>query len=125
MIRRNIFSILVGLLLMYLSLTNAEEFQRLPLSGIPYIDKIVHFVMYFIMMSVLITEHWKTIRNIRQIFLLAVIPMSYGILMEILQATVTSTRSGSFFDALFDCLGILASILLWVTIKYLLRQNIR
>ena len=110
---------------MYLSLTNAEEFQRLPLSGIPYIDKIVHFVMYFIMMSVLITEHWKTIRNIRQIFLLAVIPMSYGILMEILQATVTSTRSGSFFDALFDCLGILASILLWVTIKYLLRQNIR
>ena len=125
MIRKNIFSILVALLLLYLSLTNPEKFAKVQLSSIPNIDKIVHFGMYFIMMSVIIIEHRKNIRNLINLFLMALIPLSYGILMEILQLTLTSSRSGDFYDALFDGAGILTSVLLWLIIKFAAKETIR
>ena len=125
MIRKNIFSILVALLLLYLSLTNSEKFTKVQLTSIPNIDKIVHFGMYFIMMSVIIIEHRKNIKNPTNLFLLALIPLSYGILMEILQLTLTTTRSADFYDALFDAAGTLASILLWLLIKPAIKEPIR
>ena len=125
MIRKNLFSILVAILLMYLSLTDSEKFAKVQLTSIPNIDKIVHFGMYFIMMSVIIVEHRKNIRNPTNLFLIALIPLSYGILMEILQLTLTSSRSGDFYDALFDGAGILTSVLLWLLIKLAKKETIR
>jgi VanZ family protein len=124
MIRKNLFSILVALLLLYLSLTNAEKFEKIQLIRIQNFDKIVHFGMYFIMMSVIIIEHRKSLRNPINLFLLALIPLAYGILMEILQLTLTKTRSGDFIDALFDAAGIFASVLLWLLIKPASKETI-
>ena len=95
------------------------------LNGIPNFDKIVHFGMYFVLMSVIIIEHRKNIKNPANLFLLALIPLSYGILMEILQLTLTSTRSGDFYDALADAAGVLASVLLWLIIKPVSRNTVR
>jgi VanZ family protein len=117
MIKKNLYSILVALLLLYLSLTNSEKFQKSPLVNIPFMDKIVHFGMYFIMMSVIIIEHRKSLRNSGKLFLFALIPLSYGILMEILQSTLTVTRTGDFYDALADAAGILVSIVLWLLVR--------
>jgi len=125
MIRKNIFSILVALLLLYLSLANPDKFVKEELAGIPNIDKIAHFGMYFIMMSVIIIEHRKSLRNPINLFLMALIPISYGILMEILQLTLTSSRSGDFYDALFDAAGTLTSVLLWFLIKPSVKEPIR
>jgi VanZ family protein len=117
MIKKNLYSILVALLLLYLSLTNSEKFQKSPLVNIPFMDKIVHLGMYFIMMSVIIIEHRKSLRNSGKLFLFALIPLSYGVLMEILQATLTVTRTGDFYDALADAAGILVSIVIWLLIR--------
>jgi VanZ family protein len=125
MIRKNLFSILTGLLLLYLSLANAEKFQKIKLAEIPHIDKIVHFGMYFLLMSVIIAEHCREIKSPAKLLWLAFIPLSYGIIIEVLQATITTTRSGDFYDALFDALGILCSVLLWLVIKSLMRESFR
>jgi VanZ family protein len=125
MIRKNLYSILVALLLLYLSLTNSEKFQNTPFSNIPYVDKMVHFGMYFVMMSVIIIEHRKSIRNSINLFLFALIPLSYGVLMEILQATITVTRTGDFYDALADAAGVLASVILWILIRPALKERVR
>jgi VanZ family protein len=117
MIKKNFFSIMVALLLLYLSLTNTEKFHKVPLNNIPFIDKIVHMGMYFVFMSVFILEHRKTLRNSRNLFALALIPLAYGILMEILQLTLTVSRSGDIYDALADAAGILISILIWLLVK--------
>jgi VanZ family protein len=45
--------------------------------------------------------------------------------MEILQATLTVTRTGSVFDALANGAGILVSIFLWLLIKPLRKEIIR
>ena len=125
MIKKNLYSILVALLLLYLSLTNAEKFQKAPLVNIPFMDKIVHFVMYFLMMSVIIIEHRKSLRSARNMFLFSLIPLSYGILMEILQSTLTLTRTGDFYDALADAAGILVSVSIWLLIRPLIKEEVR
>jgi len=125
MIRKNKFSILSALIIMYLSLTSSHTFDKVPLINIPNIDKIVHFGMYFGLMSVIILENRTNLRNNRRLFLTGLIPLLYGILMEILQATVTVTRTASFYDALANSSGILVSILLWIWIKPLKKQIIR
>lgn len=125
MIRKNKFSILVALLLLLLSLTNAERFEKIPHINIPYFDKMVHFGMYFVLMSVIIIEHRKSLKNPITLLLLALIPLAYGILMEILQTTLTRTRSGDLIDAVFDAGGIIASILLWHLIKPALKETVR
>jgi VanZ family protein len=125
MVRKNLFSIIVALLLLYLSLANSGKFEKMSLIAIPYFDKIVHFGMYFVMMTVIIIEHRKNISNLLNLFLLALIPLSYGILMEILQLTLTSTRSGDFYDVLADAGGVLASVLLWLVFKPSVKEPVR
>jgi VanZ family protein len=125
MLRKNIFSILVALLIMYLSLANAQTFEKVPTFNIPCADKIVHFLMYFGLMSVMILENRFSLKTIRQLFLAGIIPFAYGILMEILQGTLTTTRSADVFDALADGTGVLVSILLWLWIRPLIKISDR
>jgi len=125
MVKNNIFSILVALIIMYLSLANSHTFDKVPLINIPNIDKVVHFGMYFSLMSVIIFENRKTLIKTSRLFLTGLIPLFYGILMEILQATLTVTRTGSVFDALANGAGILVSIFLWLLIKPLRKEIIR
>jgi VanZ family protein len=125
MIKKNIFSILVALIIIYLSLTSSHTFDKVPFINIPNIDKVVHFGMYFGLMSVIILENRKNIKSAGHLFLIGLIPFSYGILMEICQSTLTATRTGSVYDALANGAGILVSILLWLCISPLKKEIIR
>jgi VanZ family protein len=125
MIKKNIFSILVALIILYLSLTNAHTFDRVPLFNIPNLDKIVHFLMYFGFMSVIILENWKSMKHSGQLFLLALIPFVYGVLMEILQTTLTVNRTGSIYDVAANSAGICGSILVFYLIRPFMNGHIR
>ncbi len=125
MIKKYIFSIPVALIIMYLSLANSQTFDKVSFIKIPNIDKLIHFTMYFGLMSVLILENRKTIKSAGNLFLIGLLPLFYGILMEILQATITVSRTGSVFDAMANGAGILVSILLWLWIKPVKKQIIR
>lgn len=125
MFKKNIFSFLVALIIMYLSLTGADTFENIPTFNIPFLDKIVHMGMYFVLMSVIIFENRRSLTETKHIFLTALIPLFYGILMEFLQANLTSTRSGSIYDILFNFLGIFASIIIWFWIRPRIKESIR
>ena len=116
MIKRNLFSILTALIIMYLSMANAHTFDKVPIN-IPNFDKFVHFGMYFSFMSVLIFENRKAIKSTGNLFLIGLIPFFYGIIIEIMQSTLTSTRTGSIFDAMANLAGILISIFLCLLIR--------
>jgi VanZ family protein len=125
MIRKNTFSILVALVILYLSLANSDTFQNVPLIQIPNIDKIIHFGMYFSLMSVIFLENRKSINGTRQIFLIAVIPFAYGILMEVFQSIFTLSRTASFFDIIANSTGILTSVFMWLFIKHRVSGKIK
>ncbi len=125
MIKKNIFSILVGLLIVFLSLTSSGTFENSSLSDIPYIDKIAHLGMYFLLMSVIVFEHRKSIKNTEQLFLMSLIPFFFGILMEVFQFILTSDRNADLKDVLFNSAGIIFSLLLWLIIKPFYKQKVR
>ncbi len=125
MLRNNKFSIIIALIIAYLSLAGSKTFDEVPLFDIPFLDKIVHFGMYFFFMSVMIFEKRKTIKNTPHLLLLSLIPISYGLLMEILQLTITESRSGDAFDFLSNAAGTLVSLLIWLWIKPTMKETVR
>jgi len=104
---------------------NAEELNKIPLINIPHIDKIGHFGMYFILMSLIIFETRRAFIRKPSLLLLSLYPFSYGILLEILQSATTNSRYGSFYDAIFNTLGILMSVLLWLLLKSVYKEKFR
>jgi VanZ family protein len=117
MLKKNIFTIITAIVILYLSLAGSQTFGRSAFINIPYIDKIGHFCLYFILMIVIILEHRNSFKNTRQLLLIALIPLCFGILMEFLQMAITSDRKGEILDAASNSAGIAIALFLWLIIK--------
>jgi VanZ family protein len=125
MVRNNKLSILVALLILYLSLASAYTFDKLPLSEIPFSGSIIHFGMYFGLMSVMIFENRKALTKIGNLLIISLIPIFYGVLMEFLQLSLTSTRTGSISDIIYNSAGVFVALLMWLFIKPFGKENFR
>ncbi len=97
--------------IMALSLLPPQDFPRLPM--IPHIDKLVHFSMYFIF-SVLSCWALKTESNYFRLLFIVFATGSWGIFMEYIQLVMRIGRTFSWFDVLFNCIGVLFGILFYV-----------
>lgn len=117
MVNRNKFSILVSLLILYLSLANARTFESVGFFDIPYLDKFVHFGLYFLFMGVIILEHRKLFSNTRQIIIVALIPVFFGGLMELFQSGFTETRKADVLDIMFNTAGTASAVCIWLFIE--------
>lgn len=122
MVKKYKFSFLVTLVILYLSLANSHTFDKVPVFNIPYFDKIVHFAMYFGLMLMITIESRKTIRDMKHLLIISLIPLCFGILIEIMQYLLTSTRSGSFYDAVADLTGILVCVMIFSFINPLKKK---
>ena len=91
MLLRYRYSLLLSLVIFYLSMKSADDLNKIPLIGIPHIDKIAHFGMYFILMSLIIFETKRALIKNRSLLLLSLYPFFYGIVLEILQSATTDT----------------------------------
>src|SRR4030042_1968002 len=125
MVKKNILSILIALAIAYLSLSDADSFNKVSFLNFPGADKIVHSLMYFVFMSVIVFENRKNIGKTGILLLLALIPFGFGALMEILQIWLTVNRSGSAADLLFNMAGILLSVAACLIIRTLRKQIIK
>jgi VanZ family protein len=59
-----------------------------------------------------------------KLLIASVVSLSYGIMMEFLQAYLTSTRSGNFYDALADLAGVVISVIIWMFIRSRYREKL-
>lgn len=115
-------SILIGLLILWLSLTGSS----IPVPGrmldIPYLDKLGHFGMYAFFSAMLLLDscRWKVDGKFHYLILL--IPLFVGAMMEILQMTLTETRKAEEIDLLANIGGIAAGVLAAAIIKKLLAK---
>jgi len=125
MIKKNLFSIVLALIILYLSLASGDSFNQISIFNLPHLDKIVHFLMYFALMSLMIFENRKLVKNIPQMIRMAIIPLTYSIIIEIMQSLFTSTRTGSLFDVGFNLAGITLALVLWLNVKPFRNQIIK
>lgn len=117
MIRKNILSLFVALFISILSLTSSDKFHNIPIANFRGLDKIIHFILYFVFMAVILYEHRNRAAKISNLVLLTLFPLIFGVLMEALQAWLTITRTCSFYDLLFNAAGIFVSIFLFLLMK--------
>jgi len=105
-------SIIIGLLILWLSLSGSKTMVPGRLLNIPYIDKMGHFAMYAFFSAVLLLDssRWRSIRHFKYTILL--IPLFFGALMELMQMTLTTSRKAETIDLLANIGGVSAGILL-------------
>lgn len=125
MIRKNIFSIIVILINAFLSLAGPETLRNTAFPDIPYRDKLAHMAMYFILTAVIVAEHRFSIKNIRQLMIVALIPFSVGVLMELLQLSITSNRDADIVDVAFNTAGIVLALMFCLAVRIVPKTGIR
>lgn len=79
------------------------------------VDKFVHLLFYLMLSFALGHDLWvqRTDFTSKKMIIWAIIvPILYGGLIEIMQATLTTTRSGDVVDLLFDATGTICGYFL-------------
>ena len=88
--------------------------------NIPHMDKAVHFIFYFVMAILgglyLREASKKTISLPKGLIMSLLFAVIYGMIIEVIQSTLTDYRSGELEDILANSLGAIAGVLL---LKYL------
>lgn len=105
-------SIIIGILILWLSLSGSKSLVPGRMLNIPYVDKMGHFAMYALFTATLLLDssRWKTISKFHYLILL--IPFFFGALMEVMQMTLTASRKAELADLIADIGGIVAGVLL-------------
>ncbi|CEN38995.1 VanZ-like protein [Capnocytophaga cynodegmi] len=120
MLKKRKFTILLGIwfiVVVTLSLMPGDSTPDLP--RIPYIDKIAHFTFYFVftvLFFLTLKNECKCVKKIPYVYLIsALFAFLLGISIELLQKTITTTRSGDIYDVFFNSFGTIVA-LIFVTI---------
>ncbi|WP_156950160.1 VanZ family protein [Maribacter antarcticus] len=100
----------------FLSLFFFTGEMSVPRLNIPHIDKIVHFLFYFIFVVLgvkAVREIFKVNLELKKVLLYTVtFACSYGIIIELLQYAFTESRQGDILDVLANSMGALAGMFL-------------
>ncbi len=106
-------------LITFLSLNSFSEFQDVGIE-IPNLDKIVHFIFYFVatvLGCLFVRERTRgNAQFVRTMLVTGFIILIYSILIEIMQASYTVDRSGELLDIMANFLGVLIALF---TVNYL------
>lgn len=117
MIKKNIFSIITALVILYLSFANPENLDKISPVHFRGLDKLVHIGLYFIFTSVILLENKNLLIKVNRFLLIILIPLIFGAIIELFQSLLTTYRSGDIFDLFSDMTGILISVLLFIFLR--------
>lgn len=126
--RYHLFSVLCGILIIVLCTIKLPP-QDNDIS-IPYFDKFVHFMMYLALSLSFITERFLSAKSTpikpgATYLLILAISFIVGGLIELVQAYLTSYRSGDIIDLLCDVGGSLTAILIASIFRYYRKPMIK
>ena len=111
---------------LFLSLSSGENIPHSKWLEFAHIDKMVHFIMYFVFALVLIhdSQHYSKIRlNHGYLILISVlIVISWGGFLEILQRIPSIHRNSDFFDFIMNTIGAVVASVLYKIFEPLLNK---
>jgi VanZ family protein len=117
-LKKTILGLAIGwtLLIAFLCLIT---FNDLPDIEVKSADKFIHVLFYFVLTMLWGLHSMLKLSGIRisKIVLFVILSICYGILLEILQGTLTTTRHADVLDVLANSTGALLALLVFVFIK--------
>lgn len=99
------------ILITFLSLTDSKFNAPESLLTIKNKDKVVHFIFYFVFVFL----WFRSINKItnKKIIIIVGIAIVYGIIIEVLQGTLTLNRQPDIYDAAANSLGAITSAVIF------------
>ena len=126
-LKRYPLSLLTFGTIIYLSLFKPSG--DVSLSLFEHMDKVVHFIMYAGLSTIIWFEFFRShssVYSIKSFLAMFLIPAAFSGLMEYLQNELTDYRSGDYMDLLFNVLGIVFANIICVTLlSYIFKYNKR
>jgi len=104
----------------FLSTMKVSDMPKVSLINIPHFDKIIHFLMYFILATIWLIDDYKQRTNfqLRKLVVVFISSAIYGISMELIQKLLVQERSGDLLDALANTFGLIVAFLLFINIYF-------
>lgn len=108
--------ILWTLIIAYLCFTSGSGINDLKITSLipawilPYMDKIVHFIMFFTLAFLVKSLESQATISRKNYYVLVVACVVYGLLTEIIQHYLIVSRSGDIVDFISDVIGISVSL---------------
>ena len=103
-------------IIVFLSLMNVNNVLPNEVSLHRHFDKFAHFSMYLSLSFVFFIENFKSTVQVRKRWII-LDTVLLGIALEFTQLMFTSNRSGSFYDAVFNTIGVLSGSILFFCLK--------
>ena len=107
---------LIGLCITYLSTASASGLEKVPVPVFEGIDKTIHFLMYAGLTVACMFDFRRNKRNKHTKLYFGIYcflyPFLLGGILEIVQWKFLSDRTGSWYDMIFNTLGIIVGYLL-------------
>jgi VanZ family protein len=95
------------------------SFNNMPTVKVPGADKYGHFTFHFVFTLLWSYYFWLKQNQIvfRKLISIVLASLGYGILIEFLQETFTTTRQADSLDVLANCCGAVTAFVVFVLIK--------
>ncbi|MGQ9846706.1 MAG: VanZ family protein [Bacteroidales bacterium] len=101
------------------STISGNTLDHVSLFKIPFIDKIIHFIWYYVLYiawySFLLKQSTKYIKFYNRIILLICI-IGFGFILELLQQYVSIKRSADLYDFIADCIGAFTALITYFNV---------
>lgn len=109
-LERKIYIILTLLWVVSITILSLVSFDKNTIITVQNTDKIVHFTFYFILTLLL----FRCVKKTMKFKYLIIISLSifYGIIIEVLQMSFTTTRKGDLYDVLANSIGVFCAAML-------------
>lgn len=106
-----IIAVLYSLALATVSLV---KLNNVPNAGISFADKIFHFLVYSVLTLLWANTFFFKFKykKVKAIFYAALFSIIFGIIIEVLQGSVTASRHTDIYDAIANTLGVLIMVLI-------------
>ena len=89
----------------------ANELPTKPFLDIPHFDKLVHFILFFVLCMFLFRPFKKL--NLKYYYLAPAVSIFLGFVLETSQQLITVSRSSDFYDFLANASGIAVATLFY------------
>ena len=92
------------------------KIQTTIVKGVTHLDKLEHAFAYFVLTISWLLAIKETTQKVRLKYVVASACLFYGMIIEVLQAILTTYRTASFLDILANFVGIITALLLFESV---------
>ena len=112
---------IVGAYTILLTMASLMHLKDVPSLGSTFDDKIFHLMAYFIF-TLLVFNYCASKNYANAILVSAIVTITYGIVIEVLQYVLTTHRTLDIYDIMANTLGTLLAVL---ALKYLIKTKVK